>query len=338
MKGTQITDPSALKESLADARGAAERIRGIVRDLKVFSRAEQEKRGPVDIERVMESTLRMASNEIRHRATLVRDYGKIPLVHASESRLGQVFLNLIVNAAQSIREGEADRNEIRISTRLAGNRVVIEISDTGPGIPAEVMKRLFSPFVTTKPAGVGTGLGLSISHRLITELNGEISAENVPGGGARFRITLPVAQEDTAEAPIAAAPASIPTTVRGKILVIDDEPMLVKVVERTLMKDHDVTTVQRAKDALDRIIAGERFDVILCDLMMPEMTGMDFHAEVLERHPQQAAVIIFLSGGAFTPRARSFLDEVPNQSIEKPFAPGDLLALINGRVRRSVQQ
>jgi len=327
---------SEVREELRDAREAVERIRNIVRDLKIFSRSEEDKTGLVDIERVMESTLRMAWNEIRHRARLVKNYGKTPPVQASESRLGQVFLNLVVNAAQAIAEGHAENNEIHISTSTGpSGGIVIEITDTGSGMPPEVLGRLFTPFFTTKPVGVGTGLGLSICHRIVTGLGGCIDVKSVVGKGTAFRISLPPARtEASEEAPEAPQVAlNMPAQRRGRILVVDDEAMIAKAVQRTLSAEHEVVTVGSAGEALKRIDAGEGFDVILCDLMMPQMTGMDLHAELSRVATEPADRMIFLTGGAFTARARAFLDETPNQRIEKPFDPLHLRALINDRIR-----
>jgi PAS domain S-box-containing protein len=322
-----------LQEQLNDAREAAERVRSIVRDLKIFSRGEQERRGPVDVVQVLESTLRMAWNEIRHRARLVKRYEKVPPVEASESRLGQVFLNIVVNAAQAMEDGQADKNEIRVGTRVnAAGSVVIEIGDTGPGIPPQVMQRLFTPFLTTKPVGMGTGLGLSICHRIVTELGGEISVTSESGAGTVFQVTLPRART-AVEAPAAPAPVDAKPVRRGRILVVDDDPAIAKVVARTLAPQHEVVAVDRARRALELITAGERFDVVLCDLMMPEVTGADFHDELLRIAPDHASGIIFLTGGAFTPRARDFLNAVPNQRVEKPFDTRALQALINERMR-----
>jgi signal transduction histidine kinase len=188
-------DLAEVWQELHDARESAVRIRSIVRDLKFFSRADGGERSLVDVQKVLESTLRMARNEIRHRARLCTDFAAVPLVEASESRLGQVFLNLLINAAQAVRESSAGSHEIRVSTRSeAGGRVVIEVSDTGPGMSAAVLSRLFTPFFTTKPAGVGTGLGLSICNRIVTELGGTIGAESREGRGTTFRVVLPAAR------------------------------------------------------------------------------------------------------------------------------------------------
>lgn len=322
-----------LTEELRDAREGAEKVRKIVGDLKIFSRTEgPEKLGPVDVERTLESALRMAWNEIRHRAHLVKDFGTDAAVQANESRLGQVFLNLLVNAAQALPEGRADVNEIRVATRLdAAGRVVIEVADTGPGIPPDILPHLFSPFVTTKPVGVGTGLGLAICHRIVTGFGGEISADTKPGQGTRFSISLPRATSPV-EAPVAAPPL-VAATRRGRVLVVDDEPAITTAVRRILSADHDVTVANGAREALALLAKEERFDVVLCDLMMPEMTGMELHAELARTAPDQAERMIFLTGGAFTPHARAFLDQTPNQRVEKPFNARSLQSLVNDRVR-----
>ena len=274
----------------------------------------------------------MAGNEIRHRARLVTNYGKTPLVEANESRLGQVFLNMIVNAAQAIEDGRAEKNEIRISTSMdVGGGAVVEIADTGAGMPPDVLRQLFSPFFTTKPVGVGTGLGLYICHGIVTGFGGSIEVRSEVGQGTAFRISLPPARAEVLkEEPLLAL--DIAARRRGRILVVDDEPMIAAAVQRTLSAEHDVVVLRSAGEALRRITAGERFDVILCDLMMPQMTGMDLHAALFRVAQEQAARMIFLTGGAFTARTQAFLDVTPNQRVEKPFNVRHLRALINDRV------
>ncbi|MBI5495633.1 MAG: response regulator [Deltaproteobacteria bacterium] len=319
-------------EPLRDAREAADRVRLIVRDLKVFSRADEEHRGAVDVRRVLESTLRMATNEIRHRAQLVKDFGDVPPVEGNEARLGQVFLNLVVNAAQAIPEGHAHSNEIRVVTRPDGHgHVVVEVRDTGAGMAEAVLPRIFDPFFSTKPMGVGTGLGLAISHRIVTGLGGRIEVESRVGKGTVVRTILPVARGAPAEGP--APVASTPPGRRGRILVVDDERALATAIRRMLAPDHDVETVIRARDAMDLVARGERFDMVLCDLLMPEMTGMDLHAEWTRTAPGHAESLVFMTGGAFTPRAREFLNRVSNPRLEKPFDAAQLRALVHGLLR-----
>ncbi|HEY1810866.1 MAG TPA: response regulator [Kofleriaceae bacterium] len=330
--GTTTKLPPDLVDEVHDARASADRVREIVRDLKVFSRAQEDRRGAVDVEKVLESTLRMAWNELRHRAKVVKTYGKVPRVDANEGRLGQVFLNLIVNAVQAIPEGNYDRNEIRITTRMEHDQVAISIADTGAGIPPDVQRRLFTPFFTTKPAGVGTGLGLAISHRIITSLGGNISLETEVGKGTTFKVLLPVAPINLPPVTLK-IPSPHPAVRRGSVLVIDDEDSLVQAIKRYLSQDHDVEGVTSARVAVEKLAAGEHYDAIVCDLMMPQVTGMDVYAAVVKIDPAIAERIIFVTGGAFTESARKFLDATPNQHIEKPFDLKTLRNLVNDIIK-----
>ncbi|HYO66026.1 MAG TPA: ATP-binding protein [Archangium sp.] len=181
-----------VREALKEALSGSQRVADIVKDLKTFSRGSGERRGPVDIQAVLDLCGNMAWSEIRHRARLVKDYGGVPPVHANESRLGQLFLNLLINAAQAIPHGNIEGNEIHISTRYEEEQVVVAVRDTGVGIPEENLGKLFNAFFTTKPVGVGTGLGLSICHGIITELGGRIAVKSEPGKGTTFQVFLPV--------------------------------------------------------------------------------------------------------------------------------------------------
>jgi light-regulated signal transduction histidine kinase (bacteriophytochrome)/CheY-like chemotaxis protein len=318
-------------ELLADARVAVTRIRDIVRDVKLFSSSRDDARGPVDVRAVAESCIRMAWNEIRHRAQLQKDYGDVPPVDANEGRLGQVLLNLLVNAAHAIPEGNARNNKIRLTTRLSGpGRVVIEILDTGAGIAPENVERIFDPFFTTKPIGVGTGLGLSICHRIVSDLGGELTVESEVGKGSIFRVVLPVALRTTAAAPPPGANGAGAHARRGRILLVDDEVALCRALQRSLSRDHDVTVSNSGREAISRVLSGERYDVIVSDLMMPEVTGMEIHDELARRVPEQADRMVFLTGGAFTQGAREFLETVPNPRIDKPVEMTGLLEIVAG--------
>jgi PAS domain S-box-containing protein len=320
-----------IKVPLDDAREAAERVRFIVRDLKMFSRSpEEEVRGPVNVKAVMESSLRMAWNEIRHRAHLVKNYSDVPDVDANEARLGQVFLNLIVNAAQAIPEGNVETNEIKVTTRLEAGRVVIEVADTGPGIRPEIINRVFDAFFTTKGVGVGSGLGLAICHRIVTDIGGDLTVRSQVGAGTVFRVSLPEAVIE----PLPIAPTAIPQGGRrGRILIVDDEEMIIRILTRILGTEHDVVATVDARKALALCAGGEKFDLILCDLMMPVMTGMDLHSEISLLSPEQAKAMIFVTGGAFTEKTRSFLSDVPKEHIEKPFNAANLRAIVQRYLR-----
>lgn len=320
-------------DELRDAYDAAERIRTIAAELRLFARADDEEHTAVDVQRVIESSLQLASTEIRHRARVSTSFSAVPPVEANESKLGQVFLNLLVNAAQAIPEGRADTNEIAVATMLSRDgQVVVEVRDTGTGITPEVRKRLFTPFFTTKPHNLGTGLGLSICHRIVSGFGGSITLDSEPGKGSAFRVhLLPARMAPTA--PAAPTGTAQQPTRRGSVLVVDDERQVALLVQRALAQDHDITTTSGAEEALEKIAAGGRYDLILCDLMMPEVTGMELHARLTRVAPDQADKMIFLTGGAFTTGAREFLKQVQNLVVEKPFTPMALRAVVNDRIR-----
>jgi two-component system, NtrC family, sensor kinase len=185
---------SEAEEVLREAAMGANKVKHIVADLKTFSRAEDEARTAVNLQNVIESALTIARAELRTRARVVRDYADVPPVEGSEGRLGQVFLNLLINAAQAIPAGHPERNEIRVKLRSVQDHVIVEVSDTGGGIPPEMRSRIFDPFFTTKPVGVGTGLGLFVCQSIVTRFGGELAVESEVGRGTTFRILFPSAQ------------------------------------------------------------------------------------------------------------------------------------------------
>jgi PAS domain S-box-containing protein len=320
-----------LPDEIGEALDAARRVRQIALDLKVFSGGQADANHAMNVEDVLDSSVRMAWSQVRGRARIVKKYGGVPPASGAESRLGQVFLNLIVNAAQAIPEGNAADNEIRLVTRVdEENRVVVDIEDTGTGIAPHVMRQLFTPFVTTKPSGIGTGLGLPICRRLVSAMGGSIWADSTPGAGATFHVALPRAHDAAEAAPAPQAPAA--DVDRARILVLDDEDMIGMILRRAL-KGHDVTVMSSARDALAGIVGGERYDAILCDLMMPEMTGIEFHAALTAQFPDQARALMFRTGGAFNPETAAFLSSVPNKQLEKPFDVARLRETINNHLR-----
>jgi signal transduction histidine kinase/CheY-like chemotaxis protein len=303
-------------KSLEDASMGADRVRRIVRDLKVFSRRESAELGPVSVEQSLEAALKMAHNELRFRAQLVRRYSEVPPVEANEAQLGQVFLNLLINAAQAIPEGHASRNEVCVSTLLnPEGKVVVEVRDTGSGIPPEVLPRIFDPFFTTKQIGVGTGLGLSTCHGIVKGLGGELLVETQVGVGTVFKVVLPPSRGERPSP----TPQPIPPAVRrGRVLVVDDEVAVGRVLSKLLQAAHEVVVLHDGREALKRIVSGERFDAILCDLMMPDLSGCELHAELEKVAPHAAQRMVFVTGGAFSPEAIAFLERVPNRQLDKP--------------------
>ena len=322
---------------LRDCRDATARIRAVVQDLTLVARADGDERTPIDVRNPLGSSLRLARHEIRRRARVVERLDDAPLVMANDTRLGQVFLNLIVNASQAMAETRVAENELRVATsRDERGWAVVEVSDNGAGMAPGVKARLFTPCFTTKAPGSGVGLGLSLSHRIVTALGGEITVESTLGAGSTFRVFLPPAPAG-ARARVAGenAPASSEAkrpVRRGQVLVADDDVPVANALASVLSPLHDVTKVHRARAALARLGAGERYDVILCDLTMPDMTGIELHAELVRTAPAQAAKMVFVAGGAVTLEARAFLAMTKNAVLEQPFAPPAGRALVNSLV------
>jgi two-component system cell cycle sensor histidine kinase/response regulator CckA len=318
-----------LEESLARAREGTERVRGIVRDLKMLSRADDEASESVDLPALLDSTLALAANAIAPKARVTRDYRDAPSARATRGRLGQLFLNLLLNATDAIPEGNAEQHEIRVRISRDGNGdAVVEISDTGIGIAPELAPRVFDPFFTTKPVGSGTGLGLAICHQIVTELGGKIIFESTPRSGTTFRVTLPAG--DAAQ-PV--APAQAREMRRARVLIVDDEPALLRSIGDLIGEEHDIVTASSGRQALDVLRVDREFDVILADLMMADVTGMDLFDVVRSDHPELERRFVFMTGGAFTLRGRTLLASTANRCIEKPFDGAELLRVIGDAVQ-----
>jgi signal transduction histidine kinase/CheY-like chemotaxis protein len=318
---------------VSDAREGVARVNAIVRDLRSLSRPEEQKPGPINVGDVLTSAIKMTNNEIRHRARVVQSLDDgLPAVEAEASRLGQVFVNLLRNAAQAIGEGLADRNEIRIRASAvdAGRRVRIEVADTGAGIPAGIIGRIFDPFFTTKAPGAGMGLGLAISHQIVHSIGGEIRVESQPGSGSTFTVLLPGA---TRAARAATPTPPPPPRFSRRILLVDDEAAVGRSLQMLLAPETEVVPVIRAAEALDLLARGERFDAIVCDLMMPQSSGMQLYEQVGQLAPEYLGRMIFMTGGAFTEQAREFLASLDRPHLEKPFSEHELreaLASVTG--------
>jgi two-component system, cell cycle sensor histidine kinase and response regulator CckA len=320
-------------EALREAREGAERVRRIVGDLKTFARNDEDRENLVDVAEVLASALSIAQNEIRHRAQLTLDVRAVPHVMANEARLGQVLLNLLMNAAQAIEEGRAASNEvhIRVSETDEGKLVAVSIRDTGVGVPEEDLARIFDPFYTTKPVGVGTGLGLSICHNLVVGMGGRIDVESRLGHGATFTVLLPVSENAAAEPACGAESDARESPRRYEILVIDDDPPVARAVQRLLSNDHAVTTATRGEEAW-RLIETRRFDAILCDLMMPDVSGAELHRRSLARDAELGRRFIFITGGPFSIEARKLVESTKNLCLTKPFGAGELIEAIRAVV------
>ncbi len=320
-----------LTEALADAREAAQRVSCIIRELRHFTRVDADRREAVDLTAAVNAALTMTQGQVRHCATVVRQLGATPPVLADEGKITQVLVNMIANAAQAIGDGGVSQHTITIRTATDDvGRAVIEVADTGPGIAKDVLSRIFDPFFTTKDVGAGMGLGLSICDRIIRDVGGEIVVESELGRGTTMRIFLPAAEASVLLPLQQSAPP--PAVRRGKILVIDDEPTIGRTLQRVLGADHDVVVETSGRLALLRLTT-ERPDIILCDLMMPDVGGADVYASLHARDPALADRIVWLTGGATSQRTEALLASTANITLSKPFSLDALRRLLSDFIR-----
>jgi signal transduction histidine kinase/CheY-like chemotaxis protein len=311
-------------EMLADLQLGAVRIRDVVRDLMSLARDRGGEVARIDLRETLRRCAAMAGPQLKHRAQVVIDVDGLSPVMASEGRLFQVFLNLIVNAAQALPDGDAAHQRIRLTGRTVGGEVVVEVADTGCGMSREVLDRIFEPFFTTKDVGQGTGLGLSISQGIIADHGGRIEVDSEVGVGTNFRVYLPCANGPVAVAP---APAPVAVPARLGVLIVDDEAPVARSLARVLAGcDVEVADSGRAARAA---LARRHFDVVLCDVMMPDVTGIQLYRELEAAGDPAIAHFVFMTGGVSTPDAQQFLDRLgPERWLLKPIGAPALRARV----------
>lgn len=297
----------------------SQRAARIVNNLLTFARQRKAEKSAANMNEVLDTTLELRNYELKVRGIdLVRDYDeRLPHTLADVYQLQQVFLNLITNAEQAMEGVERQHHRLTVRTRSAGNAIRVEVEDTGPGVPQESLDRIFNPFFTTKPTGKGTGLGLSISLGIVSEHGGRIWAGNVQGGGARFCIELPVTALAEAATPEEEAPRRVSDALR--ILVVDDEEPLRIALHRFLTGEgHEVCTAESGTAALARL-EQERFDVLVLDMRMPDMSGKQIYERLAKQQPHLARRVIFTTGDTVSAELRQFLTETGQPFIPKPF-------------------
>lgn len=320
---------ASIDEAVGDLQAAASRMARIVGDLRAFSRPQDNAPARIDLRHCIEWAVRATAHEYQLRAHILTRFEPAPAVIGEQARIEQVLVNLLVNAAHAIAPGDMDANEVLVSLRTAEDgRAVVEIRDSGAGMPKEVLERIFDPFFTTKATGVGTGLGLAICQGIIKALGGEIRVSSNVGKGTSFTVLLNPAPPESPPDQKATADA-LPVTQPGRLLLIDDEVTLLRAMQRILEDEgHQVVATHSAPQALAQLDAGESFDLVISDLMMPTMTGMEFFSVLRARHPRLVSRVVFVTGGAVTSQAAAFLDSIPNAKLEKPFKAARLCAMV----------
>ena len=333
-RGTSVSEAARQKAiaAVTIAVDGAMRVKRIVGELRGLARDTGDESGSSDLGKVVAFAAALVKHQLHDRAALEVSVDVVPRVLGSNTRLGQVLLNLLVNAAQAIPRGARERHRVTVRVRRDGEaQVLLEVADTGEGIPPELLPHVFEPFVTTKAQGEGTGLGLSIARGIVAGLGGSMELESVVGEGTTFRVRLPVAPSlhPPAGAPGEGRVPTDPSRAPIRVLVVDDERAVRAVIAQALGDVFDVVPVGSGAEVLTLLEKGEAFDVMLCDLMMPEMTGMELHALVAKKWPALARRTAVLSGGAFSERARHFIETSGLVCLDKPFSIGELIDAVS---------
>jgi two-component system NtrC family sensor kinase len=329
-------DPTA-RQQVETIYAEAERASKIVSNLLTFARRRKAQKEPSDLNTLLERVLELRNYDLRVRnidTELALDPA-LPATLADANQIQQVFLNVIINAEQAMRVGGDDAaGRLRIATRASGPNVVVSFEDSGPGMNAETLRRIFDPFYTTKEAGDGTGLGLTISYSIIEEHGGRIWAESAPGRGTTFFIELPAAtgvvdgaathRPAAPDRPAADTSVEKPRIEKRRILVVDDEESIQKLLTGVLEMDgHQVELASNGREALDRILR-ESFDLVITDIKMPVMGGPDLYRHLSDTANPLARRVIFITGDTVAPDTRRFLQGVDNAVLSKPFRLRDV--------------
>lgn len=329
-----LLDPEWLEGLATECIDAMDRIRRIVNDLRTFARVDDDDVEMVNLNDVVVAACNIVEVQIKHSARLVKSFGEVPLIAGSASRLGQVAVNLLMNAAQAIDAGADTRHEIRIVTRAIGDGVELCVEDTGTGIDPAHLNRIFEPFFTTKPREIGTGLGLPLCRSIVESHGGRITVYPKERG-TRFVVYLPRRAGLPVSRPAEEGPRSRPPPAarRARVLIVDDEPTLLRAFRRVL-GGHDVVTACGGPEGLAVLSRDQDFDLVLCDLAMPELDGPALYEASKSIAPSLADRFVFISGGgSFTPGIRSFVQTTAAEVIAKPVDPERLRRIVGRRGR-----
>jgi CheY-like chemotaxis protein len=322
-------EPLALANALRAlerTKVGVKRITEVVQCVSMFAFADPSVSEAIDVHQSLESSLQVAANEIRHCTMLKRRYQALPHVLGNPAKLGQVFLNLILNAVFEINESGLENQLIRVHTAQEGPNVAITIEDTATVHDGLSAKSLFDPMTTVTSGRLGLHFGLAVSREVVEAMGGTIEVRCNQGTGASFRVLLPAASETVYPAPVLPAVMGVDVQRCG-IAIIDDDALMCEVLASLLSDDYEVVSFTSPRIALAAALEGT-FDLILCDVMMPELNGIELYERLVRERPELANRFIFITGGAFTERARLFLRATDRPTVQKPFSRQALMKVI----------
>lgn len=308
------------------------RVQEVVSDLMVFSHTETHPEvGSAELIGAIKLAMNLGRHRVKHTAKLCLQGPPDLMVRGQIGLLSQVFLNLIINATDAIESSDVSDGRINITVQQTHAHVEILVEDNGPGIPVQAMSQIFQPFFTSKKVGEGSGLGLAISRNIINRFGGGISAENAADGGARFRVLLPLAGTRTASPPR----ETDRNTGRPQLLIVDDEEMLLRALQRGLSADFEVITAQSGCQAIELVENGLEPDLILLDVMIPDLDGSEVFNRLCIQAPMLQGRIMLMTGGAVTNNTQQFLEQTPARIFQKPLKIKELRKYIRSVVDKS---
>ncbi len=320
------TGEPAIRALLADVHHGIDRIAAVARQLRTFSRTDDvpatEPPPQSSLREVLLNACRMVEREIQGRGRLEIDVGELPLVRGDARQLEQVFVNLLLNAAQALDPARSD-GRVELQARREGDRLWVLVRDNGKGIAPEDLARVFDPFFTTKSVGLGTGLGLSICHMILQSIGGDIAIESPPGKGTSVRVTLAVGDAIEASEPEPAAPSA--RAVRMRILVMDDEEPILRLIARGLGAQHEVVSAGSCREATAHLTDGH-FDLVLLDLRMPDGGGAQLCEWLARERPDLLSRVVLMTGGVNAEPVSAAGLSVP--VLNKPFTLRDIETLL----------
>jgi CheY-like chemotaxis protein len=327
---TRSAEPFAIASALRDldrAKQGVARIAEVVRCVSMFASADPDSIEPLDVHEVLESSLQVASNELRHCAELERDYESLPHVRGNPARLGQVFLNMLLNAVRSVRESAGRAHTVRVSTTTDSDFAVITISDSADSYGLDASKNLFDPLSSVTAGRMGLHFGLAISREVVEAMGGSIELGRANMGGTSFRIRLPGMSGVTHAPPKQRADSRV-VPKRAAVMVVDDDPMICEILAAHLSDAYDVAAFTSPRAALASMLEGN-FDLILCDVMMPILNGVEVFERATRERPELESRFLFITGGAFTEQTRSRLKQANRPIVHKPCSRAELLETVH---------
>lgn len=327
-------------DSIREAHSGAERVAAVVRRMRAFCRPDDASSMPIDPRALLESVLELVGNELRHRGKLLADLAPVPPIVGNQAGLEQALLNLMIYAARALPEDGQEQHVRVVLRQRDATSVMVEVVASGAPPAPESTLALVDPFHLLGDTEERSDFGLSVCHTIVSAMHGTLEIGPSAEGGTRLALTFPCALEEDsspdAVTPDRPASERVPMA-RGRILVVDDDAGVGRVVTQLLQERHEVVWVQRAREARDLLLSGPRYDVVLCDLMMPEYTGAELYELVRSARPGAEHEFVFMTGGACTPQLEQFLARVENARLEKPFTSEALQDLLDAVLTRRGQ-